>query len=423
MENLAIHIDDISKVYRIDAATGMAASRTLQDEITDFVRKPWRRGAASIWKQEVWALRNVSFDIHQGEVIGLIGRNGAGKSTLLKILSRITEPTSGKIDLFGRVGSLLEVGTGFHTELTGRENIYLSGAVLGMRKAEIDRKFDRIVEFSGVEQYIDTPVKRYSSGMGVRLAFAVAAHLEPEILLVDEVLAVGDAAFQKKSLGKMSEVAESGRTVVFVSHNMGAIKNLCTRVVLLDVGQVVADGDGDSVVQQYLLTASEKGEWRTNISERTDRKGNGVIRFTGFELRSPKGDVVDAAIAGEAIDFVLYYQREDASNQTTTIMLWVRDAFTKGLLRFGTDLTRQDFLDLPEKGEIICHVPRFPFKAGRYYVDLGANINGIIKADRVVRAAILDVVDGDYYGSGKTPSHPNDGDFLCDHTWRLSRES
>ena len=416
MNKLAIHIENVSKVYRIDATTGGAVSRTLQDDLVSLARKPLRRGASSTHKQEIWALRDVSFDIHEGEVVGLIGRNGAGKSTLLKILSRITEPSAGYIDLYGRVGALLEVGTGFHTELTGRENIYLSGAILGMRKSEIDRKFDQIVEFSGVEQYIDTPVKRYSSGMGVRLAFAVAAHLEPEILLVDEVLAVGDAAFQKKSLGKMSEVAESGRTVVFVSHNMGAIKNLCTRAVLLEGGQAIADGDVDSVVQQYLVTASEKGEWHTEIAERTDRKGNGALRFTGFELRNSRGDVVDAAVSGEAVDFVLHYQRTADSLQNTSIYLWLRDAFTKGMLRLGTDLTGQDFSDLPSQGELICHVTRFPLRAGRYYLDLGADIDGV-KADRVIRAVTLDVIDGDYYGSGKIPRHPNDGDVLCEHRW------
>ena len=417
MQNQAISIQEISKVYRIDPATGNAASRTLQEVLINLAKKPLRRSTSSK-KQEMWALRNISFDVHEGEVIGLIGRNGAGKSTLLKILSRITEPTSGYADIYGRVGSLLEVGTGFHTELTGRENIYLSGAILGMRKAEINRKFDQIVEFSGVSQYIETPVKRYSSGMAVRLAFAVAAHLDPEILLIDEVLAVGDASFQKKSLGKMSEVAESGRTVIFVSHNMGAIKNLCTRAVLLDEGQVLADGGVDSVVQQYLLTASEKGEWHTDIAERTDRQGNGAIRFTGFQLLGSNGDVVDAAVAGESIDFVLYYQRQPDKIQNARIMIWLRDAFTKGLLRFGTDLTGQDFEDLPQEGKIICHVPRFSLRSGRYYVDLGADVDGV-KADRVIRAVMLDVIGGDYYGSGKTPLHPNDGDFLSEHSWRL----
>ena len=417
MGNQVISLQNISKVYRIDPTTGGVTSRTLQEDLVRIVKSPFRFASPSK-KQEVWALDDVTFDVNEGEVIGLIGRNGAGKSTLLKILSRITEPTSGFADLNGRVGALLEVGTGFHTELTGRENIYLSGAILGMRRSEINRKFDQIVEFSGVSQYIETPVKRYSSGMAVRLAFAVAAHLEPEILLVDEVLAVGDAAFQKKSLGKMSEVAESGRTVVFVSHNMGAIKNLCTRAVLLDDGKVLADGDVDGVVQEYLVTASEKGEWHTNIANRTDRQGTGKLRFTDLQLLGANRDKVDAAIAGESIDFVLHYQRNSEGIQNGRIYIWLRDAFTKGLLRFGTDLTGQDFEDLPQEGKIVCHVPKFSLRPGRYYVDLGADIDGV-KADRVIRAETLDVIGGDYYGSGKVPTHPNDGDLLCDHSWSL----
>ncbi len=413
----AISIQEMSKVYRIDPATGGAASRTLQEDLVDFARRPLRRSASSR-KQEIWALRDVSFDVQEGEVIGLIGRNGAGKSTLLKVLSRITEPTSGYADINGRVGALLEVGTGFHTELTGRENIYLSGAILGMRRSEIERKFDQIVEFSGVSQYIETPVKRYSSGMAVRLAFAVAAHLDPEILLVDEVLAVGDASFQKKSLGKMSEVAESGRTVIFVSHNMGAIKNLCTRAILLDGGEVLADGDVNSVVQQYLVSSSENGEWHTEIAERTDRQGSGKLRFTGFQLLGLQESVVDAAVAGESIDFALSYRRSSDTFQSARIMIWLRDAFTKGLLRFGTDLTGQDFESLPQEGRIICHVPRFSLRSGRYYIDLGADVDGV-KADRVIRAVTLDVMGGDYYGSGKIPTHPNDGDVLCDHEWTV----
>lgn len=417
MDNNAIEIHDISKLYRIDPDTDGATARTMQEELLKAVKRPFKRGL-SPRKKDVWALKDVSFNVREGEVVGLIGRNGAGKSTLLKVLSRITEPTTGYADVFGRVGSLLEVGTGFHSELTGRENIYLSGAILGMRKAEIDRKYEQIVEFSGVQRYIETPIKRYSSGMSVRLAFAVAAHLDPEILLVDEVLAVGDATFQKKSIGKMSEVAESGRTVIFVSHNMGAIQNLCTRAILLENGGVRVDGDVNSVVQEYLISSSEEGEWHTEIAERTDRQGNGALRFTGFQLRALNGDAIDAVVAGEAFEFVLHYQKHTPQIQTAAIYIWLRDAFTKGLLRFGTDLTSQNFEHLPDQGQIICRVPRFPFRSGQYYIDLGANIDGV-KADRVHRAVTLDVIGGDFYGSGKIPLHPNDGDMLCEHSWHL----
>jgi len=252
---------EICKRYEIGES--QPAYRTLRDSVTEMVKKPLRalrrgRGArVEAPRAEVWALQEVSFDIAKGEVVGLIGRNGAGKSTLLKVLSRITEPTAGYADLYGRVGTLLEVGTGFHNELTGRENIYLNGAILGMKRTDIARQFDSIVAFAEVEKFIDTPVKHYSSGMYLRLAFAVAAHLEPEILFVDEVLAVGDIGFQKKCLGKMGDVAREGRTILFVSHNMGAIRALCTRGIVLDRGRVVADTDVGSGIETYHRLSAE----------------------------------------------------------------------------------------------------------------------------------------------------------------------
>jgi lipopolysaccharide transport system ATP-binding protein len=250
----AISVRNIGKRYVIGAQE--RAGRTLRETIVDLAAAPFRRlGRISrppAPEELIWALKDVSFDVQPGEVVGVIGRNGAGKSTLLKIMSRITEPTEGRIELHGRVASLLEVGTGFHPELTGRENIYLNGTILGMKKAEIDRKFDEIVAFSEIEKFLDTPVKHYSSGMYVRLAFAVAAHLDPEILLVDEVLAVGDAEFQRKCLGKMSEVARGGRTVLFVSHNMAAVQRLCGRCVLIQDGRVAADGKSAMVLDRYL---------------------------------------------------------------------------------------------------------------------------------------------------------------------------
>ena len=240
----AIKAEDIGKQYKLGARR--KADRSFREAVTDCLSAPWRRLRHLSEKPAddtlFWALRDVNLEVQPGEVIGIVGRNGAGKSTLLKILSRITEPTTGQATIRGRVRSLLEVGTGFHGELTGRENIYLNGAILGMKKAEIDRKFDAIVAFADVEQFLDTPVKRYSSGMYVRLAFAVAAHLEPEILLVDEVLAVGDASFQQRCLGKMGSVAREGRTILFVSHNMSAVSELCSQVAILDAGRVIAHG-------------------------------------------------------------------------------------------------------------------------------------------------------------------------------------
>lgn len=251
MSDIAIQVENLGKQYRIGSK--QAGYRTFREALRDSITMPvrWMRGERKI-HETFWALNDVSFDIKQGEAVGIIGRNGAGKSTLLKILSRITKPTKGRVDLYGRIASLLEVGTGFHPELTGRDNIYLNGAILGMSHREIRRKFDEIVDFAEVEKFLDTPVKHYSSGMYVRLAFAVAAHLEPEILVVDEVLAVGDVEFQKKCLGKMGEVTQDGRTVLFVSHNMGAITQLCPKVILLNKGNLEIYSEATSVIKQYL---------------------------------------------------------------------------------------------------------------------------------------------------------------------------
>jgi lipopolysaccharide transport system ATP-binding protein len=260
----AIRVENLSKLYEIGEV--QQPYRTLRDTVSDNFLRPFRafrrKSAEEREATSIWALKDLTFEIGQGEVVGIIGRNGAGKSTLLKVLSRITEPTTGCADIYGRVGTLLEVGTGFHNELTGRENIYLNGAILGMKRADIQRQFDAIVAFAEVEKFVDTPVKHYSSGMYLRLAFAVAAHLEPEILLVDEVLAVGDIAFQKKCLGKMGDVARQGRTILFVSHNMGAVRSLCEKGVVLNAGQLLSVGDIASSIETYhtLVAAGEKQE-------------------------------------------------------------------------------------------------------------------------------------------------------------------
>ena len=272
MGDVVIRAEGLSKRYRIGVRKTRRyyRYRTLRDAVSDRAMASLRSMASALKggpsaagsdaNPYVWALQDVSFEIRRGEIVGIIGRNGSGKSTLLKILSRITEPTLGEARIYGRVGSLLEVGTGFHPELTGRENIYLNGAILGMKKAEIDRKFDEVVAFAEVETFLDTPVKHYSSGMYLRLAFSVAAHLEPEILLVDEVLAVGDAAFQQKCMGKMGDVAKEGRTILFVSHNMAAVENLCERAVVLDSGKVRSDASAHSAVAEYLSSFSPTTE-------------------------------------------------------------------------------------------------------------------------------------------------------------------
>jgi lipopolysaccharide transport system ATP-binding protein len=296
MSRPIIEVENLSKRYRL----GQFNARTMREEVEQLLSRFRNRGADrggnfSSENSEFWALKDVSFSVQPGEVIGIIGRNGAGKSTLLKILSRVTEPTSGVAYIRGRTASLLEVGTGFHAELTGRENIFLNGAILGMTRAEIRRKFDEIVDFSGVEKFIDTPVKRYSSGMYVRLAFAVAAHLEPEILIVDEVLAVGDTVFQKKCLGRMHSVAREGRTVIFVSHNMASIEELCDRAVVMKAGRIEQDGPARTVISHYLRDAPGRSAFEFNGL--ADREGSGHAVITSAELLSADGATSLSSVA------------------------------------------------------------------------------------------------------------------------------
>ncbi|HKR60584.1 MAG TPA: ABC transporter ATP-binding protein [Pyrinomonadaceae bacterium] len=303
-----IEIRELSKLYHLGAR--QAEYETLRESLVRAVQAPLKRlSQKAAQSKTLWALKDVSFEVQPGEVVGVIGSNGAGKSTLLKVLSQITEPTSGEVDLYGRVASLLEVGTGFHPELTGRENIYLNGAILGMRRVEIDQKFDDIVAFSEVEEFLDTPVKRYSSGMYVRLAFAVAAHLEPEILVVDEVLAVGDASFQKKCLGKMSDVARQGRTVLFVSHNMPAVKSLCSRAILLRSGRLVKDGPVDEVVNSYL-TGDDDEMARTGIipDDAPRLYGTDEAKLRSVSLTDSNGASVNQIYLGQPLRLSMSFE-------------------------------------------------------------------------------------------------------------------
>jgi lipopolysaccharide transport system ATP-binding protein len=314
MADLAICVKELGKRYTI--GEGQAGYRTLRDSIVETLIRPFgkarkllsgNRTGSEQNNASIWALKDVSFEIKHGEVVGIIGRNGAGKSTLLKILSQITEPTEGGVDLYGRVGSLLEVGTGFHPELTGRENIYLSGAILGMKRAEIERKFDDIVSFAEVEKFLHTPVKHYSSGMYLRLAFAVAAHLEPDILIVDEVLAVGDAAFQKKCMGKMTGVAKEGRTVLFVSHNMAAVTRLCERAILLDGGRVLEDGPAGQVVTTYLTSGVGKTMVR-NWDDLAKAPGSDVVRLCGVRSRAEDGQITESVDIRRPVGIEIEYE-------------------------------------------------------------------------------------------------------------------
>jgi lipopolysaccharide transport system ATP-binding protein len=368
--------------------------------------------------EELWALRDVSFEVAPGEAIGIVGRNGAGKSTLLKILARITEPSTGSAELSGRVGSLLEVGTGFHPELTGRENVFLNGALLGLRKREIAARFDEIVDFSGVERFLDTPVKRYSSGMRVRLAFAVAAHLEPEILIVDEVLAVGDAEFQSRCLGKMSDVAGHGRTVLFVSHDLAALRALCTRALWLEDGRIAAEGEVAPVVDAYLAASHRLAD--TPVGERRDRGGSGALRITRVELRS--GDPPSAGgrpTTGTPLAIALgYAAASGAPLKNVRIAVLVLDTLGTRIFATDTRLVNADFTELPPAGELICEIPDLPLAAGRYQLGLWATVGDEL-ADHVEDGASLTVEAGDAFGTGRATLAEKHGPCVVRHAWRF----
>ena len=376
MSDVAIRVENLSKEYRIGGKQD--AYKTLRDTLTHAFSSPFRRaskllrgqatGAAEL-DESIWALKEVSFEVKRGEVIGIIGRNGAGKSTLLKILSRITEPTTGKAQIFGRVGSLLEVGSGFHPELTGRENIYLNGAILGMSRHEIERKFDEMVAFAEVEKFIDTPVKHYSSGMYLRLAFAVAAHLEPEILMVDEVLAVGDADFQKKCLGKMEDVAQEGRTVLFVSHNMGAIAKLCDQAILLNEGQITTSGAINDVIAHYLLGLSSES---SSVLIEAPQKNEGVIiqRAELFDHELKSSSQLDYRFPFHiTIEFRVF---ESASS----LSLWIRLNNQHGIHVLFTWLCFRESYK-PGCYRVSCQVPGELLTPGRYFLDIAAINYGV----------------------------------------------
>jgi lipopolysaccharide transport system ATP-binding protein len=429
MSDIAVRAENLGKLYRIGR---QERYYTLRDAIARFLTAPFRRflDTGDLTTREIpglrspvpdsdrhiWALKDLSFEIQHGEVVGIIGRNGAGKSTLLKILSRITEPTEGEVRIYGRVGSLLEVGTGFHPELTGRENIYLNGAILGMKKVEINRKFDEIVAFAEVMQFLDEPVKHYSSGMYMRLAFSVAAHLEPEILIVDEVLAVGDAAFQKKCLGKMGEVAKEGRTVLFVSHNMAAVLSLCEKAILLDSGRVMKDGISREVVEYYLGALEQAKE--ISIAERIDRKGNQSLNFIEFGLTNGSGTPVQRVVSGQEVTLLLKYQaKKDRNPRNVHIAIGVHGAFDEPLFHLSTSVAGFDFAEIPAAGTILCRISCLPLQAGRYSFNLFCKVGGEI-ADWVQNAGIIEVEEGDFFGSGKLP--PSDqGRFLMKHSWDI----
>ncbi|MGB3905742.1 MAG: ABC transporter ATP-binding protein [Anaerolineae bacterium] len=417
MNEIAIRVEGLGKRYRIGGP--QERYKTLRDTITDVAVAPVRRlrrlGQPAPPEEIIWALKDVSFEVKHGEVLGIIGRNGAGKTTLLKVLSRITEPTEGYAELHGRVGSLLEVGTGFHPELTGRENIYLNGAILGMKRAEIDARFDEIVAFAEIEKFLDTPVKRYSSGMHVRLAFAVAAHLEPEILLVDEVLAVGDVAFQKKCLGKMGDVAKEGRTVLFVSHNMAAVENLCQRGLLVDQGRVSYIGSQTGAIAQYLKSLSGSV---LSLREREDRQGSGELRVVGIEIRDIDGNVLDTVASGQDVDVYLHFETAAGFDRSRVIAsLMLKTQISVPVFLHHNRLTQNEFGELPRSGAFVCRLQGLPLPPSTYRVGYSI-IADAQYLDRISDATGLTVVEGDFFGSGEVPPITH-GVCLVKGSWRL----
>jgi lipopolysaccharide transport system ATP-binding protein len=352
--------------------------------------------------------------VSQGEAVGIIGRNGAGKSTLLKILSRITYPTSGQATIYGRVSSLLEVGTGFHPELSGRENVYLNGTILGMRRAEVKAKFDEIVEFSGVSKFIDTPIKHYSSGMKVRLAFAVAAHLEPEILIIDEVLAVGDAEFQKKCLGKMEEVAGQGRTVLFVSHNLAAVTHLCTEGVFLDHGRVRRKSEIRSCVNEYIACGYQLSEVR--LFERKDREGEGNVRVTNIELMLGE-QTVNVIQSGDDVRFRLTFKCQKPVKDNFRLDLGLDGPEGNRIAWFSTSLSNSNFSLNAVNDTIELKINRFPFNRGRYSLTIFLSLNDVTE-DWIKDAFSFFVESGDFFKVGRTVAEAQ-GPFLVNHSFRL----
>ena len=421
MDDIAIRAENIAKCYRIGLRVdprqtlgGALVSRlkshfvNLRNHQPDSKDDDFKRGA-------IWALNSVSFEVRSGEAVGIIGRNGAGKSTLLKIISRITSPTSGRVEIVGRMSSLLEIGTGFHPDLTGRENVYLNGAIHGMYKREIDRKFDEIVAFAEIEPFVDTPIKRYSAGMRVRLAFAIAAHLEPEILLIDEVLAVGDIEFQKKCLGKMDDMSKGGRTLLFVSHNMAAVTSLCSRAIWLDGGRIVADGLARQIVDQYIADIGKRTE-TISLAERLDRQGSGEIKLVRMSFG--QGGEVDSGywISGKEASLDLLYATQNGQDYSgVEVNVGVNNAAGNPVLYLSSKVTGQLLSNVNGSGVFRCIIPRLPLEPGRYQLHTEVKHRGI-RTDYVPSAAKVEVFTGDFYGTGVIPKY---GGVLCDHAWSV----
>jgi lipopolysaccharide transport system ATP-binding protein len=406
----AITIEHLTKRYELGA---MRHETMLREVILNLLRRRERRAQESIL-----ALNDITFDVNEGEVVGIIGRNGAGKSTLLKVLSKITYPTSGRMKVRGRVASLIEVGTGFHDELTGRENIYLNGSILGMRKREIDARIDQIIDFSGVDKFIDTPIKRYSSGMRLRLGFAVAAHMDPDVLFVDEVLAVGDAEFQKKCLSAMDDLRSGGRTVLFVSHNMAAIENLCPRTVWIDGGRLRVDGPTDKVIAEYLATFSESQRTGYDLEKVENRTGTGAIRFTRVDFLDAQGQPTSVFRSGEPFRARFYYRVNERVRDPHFGMIIFSDLGT----RITTVSTWHANYYIPEvepgEGMIELQIDDLFLQPNRYFLSLFADTTGQ-RYDNLDHCIAIDVEDSNAYENQGRGLHPRWGLVYMPSRWNL----
>lgn len=415
MSNIAIRLQNLSKRYQRGSR-----SDSLRESMSGAWQTLRRRltgtGQGRAEASSFWALREISMTVNQGELVGIVGGNGAGKSTLLKIIAGITEPTEGVAEWRGRVGSLLEVGAGFHLDLSGRDNVFLSGAILGMGRREIQRKFDEIVEFSEIGPFLDTPVKRYSSGMFIRLAFAVAAHLEPEILVVDEVLAVGDTAFQRKCLNKMRGFIRQGRTILFVTHDMGVVQALCPRACFLERGRLVADGPTAEVVSLYLEKNARSAAG--SLAERTDRYGSGALRFTDARLLGRDAAVVTAATSGEDTTLAIDYETPDGLPlKDVAIRVTLQTASGQVLSELVPEVAGFSLRTLPPRGRIFCHLPGLQLSGGIYEFGLEAEAGGVM-ADSLRPAGRLMVTSADFYGSGVIPA-PHKVGILLPQRWEV----
>ncbi len=411
MSEVVIRAENLSKQYQI----GVLRSRhpTLGDFVGDSLRSllKWRAGIQS-GVSTIWALKDASFEIKRGEAVGVIGRNGAGKSTLLKMLARVVVPTEGRAEIHGRAGSILEVGTGFHPELTGRENIYLSGAILGMRKREVDRKFDEIVAFSEIEQFLETPVKRYSSGMYVRMAFAVAAHLETDVLLVDEVLAVGDVEFQAKCMSKMAATVADGRTIFFVSHNLAAVQSLCPRGLLVRQGRIAVDGTVEEAVQEYLAYLSAGSA--TAFTENRERSGNGKVRLTSARVLTESNEPTSNLVAGDTAVFEFTYENPTGA-KSCRLAFSIVNQMGVAATNCDTTIGNGSPPELAGAGTFRCVIPKIPLPIGQYRVAVVLESEGH-PSDTVPNALVFNVESSTFFPSGRSP-HMRSGSCLVMHHW------